>query len=55
MTQESLNAIDALLIEPLQNLTRLLQTGDIPGDQAGALIGLVLAGGRAELARQVRA
>ena len=55
MTKEALDAVEAILIEPLQSLCTLLQVGELSGYQAGELLALVVAGARAELAGQIEA
>jgi hypothetical protein len=55
MSKEVLDAVEALLLEPLETLAGLLEAGGVDGDKAGALLALVVAGARAELAGQVTA
>ena len=38
------DALTALVIEPLHAFASLLQSGELPGDQAGELLSLLLAG-----------
>lgn len=36
--------LTALVLEPLHNFASLLESGELPGDQAGELLALLVAG-----------
>ncbi len=38
------DALTALVLEPLHNFASLLESGELPGDQAGELLALLVAG-----------
>lgn len=44
-----IDAVEAYYYEPVNRFARLLQSGDIPGDEAGHLLEVLIAGCREKL------
>ena len=44
------NYVEALFLEPLAALAEMIEANDLPGDRAGALLSILVAGVRAKLA-----
>lgn len=49
MDTVSVDAVEVFVFEPISNCASLLQSGDIPGDEAGHLLEVLIAGCREKL------